>query len=257
MLLWKAFPVLSLTKYTLILCLGLWLGFSWEAGAAREKTPRLLRFSASVAEVDTIRFDGGEVTVRFECENISDKAVTILDVHPQCGCTTPVFPRTSIAPGKTAVVEVTLHPESLFGEQKRHLTVVATNGDYRKFSTLTVHGYVQRDQTEAEIRFPVLLGEGLRTELETVGLRRRKAGEKVQRTLVFYNDAPEERTLSFKSGLRVSGDLSVRRLPSGSRTTVEISYNTRWMRKGAFTDSICCYVDGIEVAPIKLSGTIE
>ncbi len=219
--------------------------------------PRILRFSPNVIDVDTIRFDGGGVTVRFVCENIADKPVTILDVHAQCGCTVPSFPRKPIGPGKTAVVEVTLNPETLFGAQKRHLTVVATNGDYRKFNTLTVTGYVQRDQSEAEIRFPVLLGEGLRTELETVALRLRKAGEKVNRTLVLYNDSDREISLSWKGSLRIKGSLSSRTLAPGERARLSITYNTRWMRSGNFTDSVRMFVDGREVKCVKLSGTIE
>ena len=70
------------------------------------ETARLLRFSPNVIDVGTIRYDGGPVTVTFVCENISSKAVTILDVHPQCGCTRPVFQREAIAPGATAKVEV-------------------------------------------------------------------------------------------------------------------------------------------------------
>ncbi len=220
-------------------------------------TPRILRFDPNVIQVDTVRFDGGPVKVRFVCENIADKAVTILDVHAQCGCTTPVFPRTPVKPGEKAVVEVTLHPENLFGEQKRHLTVVATNGDYRKFNTLTVLAYVKRDQSEAEIRFPASLGEGLRTELAKVSLRRRKAGDTVKRTLVLYNDSDKPMQLSWKKGRRMDGSLSVSTLEPGARATLELVYKTRWMRSGEFTDRVQLYVNGRAVTPIELEGTIE
>ena len=135
--------------------------------------------------------------VTFSFQNVSGKPVTLLDVRPQCGCTVPVYSRSAVGPGKKGTVKVTFDPSQTYGEQKRYLTVVSTNGDYRKLNTIQVHGYVRRDQTPSEIRFPFHLGAGIRTELETVGLRRRTAGEVVRRSIVLYNDSQVPVTLSW------------------------------------------------------------
>ena len=238
-----------------ILCLILAVGGSWAVSA--QETPRLLRFSDPVVEIGTVRYDGGPVSVTFECENIDAKPVTILEVRSQCGCTVPEFSGKAIAPHGTATVKVTFDPSNTYGEQKRYLTVVATNGDYRKLSTLQVHGQVERDQTEAEIRFPFLLGEGLRTEQETIGLRKRKAGEEVTRSIVLYNDSSAPLKLSWKGSRRMKGKLGKKTLAPGERTTLEIRYRTRGLKPGDFTDRLVIRAGGQALRPILLKGTIE
>ena len=238
------------------MCLTLAVGLSW-AVSAQETTPRILRFSPNVIEIGTVRYDGGPVVVTFEGENICDKPVTILEVRPQCGCTVPEFSRKTVAPGQKTPVRVTFDPSRTYGEQKRYLTVVATNGDYRKFNTLEVHGQVERDQTEAEIRFPFLLGEGVRTELGTVGLRRRKAGETVTRTLVLYNDSEVPVKLSWKGSRRLKATLEKKTLPPGERTNLVLRYRTRGLRPGDFSDALILRANGKNLEPIQLKGTIE
>lgn len=238
-----------------ILCLILAVGGSWAVAA--QETPRILRFEPSVIEIGTVRYDAGPVTVTFACENLDDRAVTILEVRPQCGCTVPSFERREIRPGEKSWVRVTFDPSNTYGEQKRYLTVVATNGNYRKFNTIGIHGVVERDQTEAEIRFPFHLGEGLRTELETIGLRKRKAGEKVTRSIVLYNDSSAPLKLSWKGSRRIKGTLGQKTLGPGERTTLEIRYRTRGLKPGDFTDRIVIRAGGKALRPIILNGTIE
>jgi len=231
------------------------VGLPWAANA--QGSPRILRFAPNVIEIGTVRYDGGPVTVTFECENIDSRPVTILEVRPQCGCTVPEFSRKEIRPGAKATVKVTFDPSATYGEQKRYLTVVATNGSYRKFNTLQVHGQVERDQTEAEIRYPCHLGEGLRTELGTVGLRKRKSGEEVLRSLVLYNDSPEPLDLSWKGSRRVKGTWGKKTLAPGGKTTLEIRYRTKGLRKGDFSDEIRFRANGKTLDPVVLTGTIE
>ena len=232
-------------------------GFSWAVSSAQEKDARLLLFTPSTIEIDTVRYDGGPVEVTFSFQNVSGKPVTLLDVRPQCGCTVPVYSRSAVGPGKKGTVKVTFDPSQTYGEQKRYLTVVSTNGDYRKLNTIQVHGYVRRDQTPSEIRFPFHLGAGIRTELETVGLRKRKAGETVRRTIVLYNDSPAAVKLSRKRNRRIRGDLEKDVLAPGERTALELVYHTRGLKKGDFSDALVLRADGKDLKPILLQGTIE
>ena len=251
-----AYPAPSLTSNKLILSLLAVL--SWAATtAAQDKTERLLRFTPATIEIGTVRFDGGPVKVTFEYENISGSPVSILDVRAQCGCTAPEYSHSALAPGKKGKVEVTFDPSQTFGEQKRYLTVVASNGTYRKLSTIQVHGYVERDQTESEIRFPVLLGEGIRTELGTIGLRMRKAGETVSRSMVLYNDSDASVRLSWKGSRRVKGMLGKKVLAPGERTTLEFIYKTKGLPSGDFTDELFILAGGKKLSPVLLKGTIE
>lgn len=250
-----AYPAPSLTSNKLILCILVVL--SWATSAAQDKTERLLRFTPATIEIGTVRFDGGPVKVTFEYENISDAPVSILDVRAQCGCTAPEYSHSALAPGRKGKVEVTFDPSQTYGEQKRYLTVVSSNGVYRKLSTIQVHGYVQRDQTESEIRFPVHLGEGIRTELGTIGLRMRKAGETVNRSMVLYNDSDATVKLSWKGSRRVKGTLGKKALSPGERTTLEFTFRTKGLPSGDYTDEILVMANGKRLSPVLLKGTIE
>ena len=112
-------------KTRIITLLLLSLGLSLEAGA---QGGRLLRFSEPVQVVDTVRFDGGAIQLRYPFENVSGKTVTVLEIHSTCGCFTGEVAKRSLKPGEKSVLKATLDPHSLYGPQKRHLTVLATAG---------------------------------------------------------------------------------------------------------------------------------
>ena len=85
------------------------------AFAGWSQTTPLLRFEEPVAEIGSVRYDGGSVSVRFTFTNIADKPVTVLDVHAMCGCTVPQWDRKSVKPGKTGWIDVTYDPTSFIG----------------------------------------------------------------------------------------------------------------------------------------------
>ena len=106
---------------------------------------RLLRFEPAVVNLGEIDASTGSVEVSFTFENISSSDVTVVDVHAQCGCTVPSFSHSSVKPGKKGVIKVKLLTNDLSGPQKRHLTVVSTNGETKRFSTISIVCSVKRD----------------------------------------------------------------------------------------------------------------
>jgi len=99
---------------------------------------RLLRFDEAAIDLGEIDASRGEVEVAFTFENISSKPVTVLDVYAQCGCTVPAFSPESVNPGKKSVIKVKLLTKDLTGPQKRHLTVVSSDGENKRFSTISI-----------------------------------------------------------------------------------------------------------------------
>ena len=222
-----------------------------------EGTPRILRFEPSVISIDTVRYDAGELMIRFECTNICDKPVVILDVRSQCGCTKPSFSSNSIAPGAKGYVDVLFDPKGLFADQKRHLTVVATNGDYRKFNTLTITGYVDRGVTEDEVRYPYLLAPGLRSNLDALGMRLSKRGDSPERELVILNTSSSEITLDWSCDDRsVSAELPV---VIGPRETAKVKVKVRmWgIPAGSYEKNFYLIVNGERSAPVSIKGAVQ
>lgn len=223
-----------------------------------EGTPRILSFEPNVISIDTVRYDAGEITVRFECTNICDKPVAIIDVRSQCGCTRPSFGKASIAPGKKGYVDVVFDPHTLFADQKRHLTVVATNGEYRKFSTLTVTGYVDRGVSEEEVRYPYVLAEGLRSDQNTIGMRLSERGDVPVREFTIYNGSSSVMKLDWTSDDRCVMAEVPDEIKPGESAKIKVSVKTRWLPSGTYQKSMTLMINGNQQSErILLKGSVE
>ncbi len=223
-----------------------------------EGTPRILSFDPNVISIDTVRYDAGEITVRFECTNICDKPVAIIDVRSQCGCTRPSFGKASIAPGKKGYVDVVFDPHTLFADQKRHLTVVATNGEYRKFSTLTITGYVDRGVSEEEVRYPYVLAEGLRSDQNTIGMRLSKRGDVPVREFTIYNGSSSVMKLDWTSEDRCVMAEVPDEIKPGESAKIKVSVKTRWIPSGTYQKSMTLMINGNQQSErILLKGSVE
>ena len=223
-----------------------------------EGTPRILSFEPNVISIDTVRYDAGEITVRFECTNICDKPVAIIDVRSQCGCTRPSFGKASIAPGKKGYVDVVFDPHTLFADQKRHLTVVATNGEYRKFSTLTITGYVDRGVSEEEVRYPYVLAEGLRSDQNTIGMRLSKRGDVPVREFTVYNESSSVMKLDWTSDDRCVMAEVPDEIKPGESAKIKVSVKTRWLPSGTYQKSMTLMINGNQQSErILLKGSVE
>ena len=162
----------------------------------------LLRFSEPEQAVDTVRFDSGAITLRYPYENVSGKAVTILEVHSTCGCFTGEVDTRSLRPGGKGVLVAVFDPKSLYGDQTRYLTVVTSDGTDNVLSSIAVKGYVLRDESEGKIRYAEDLGQGLRTDTSVNALAWDSFGD-FAFSIPLYNDTDEEMTLEITAPRRV------------------------------------------------------
>lgn len=225
--------------------------------ASGQSNPRILRFESPVMEIGTVRYDSGPVTVRFICTNICDKSVVILDVKSQCGCAKPSFSREPIAPGGKGYVDVVLDPSHLFDVQNRHLTVIATNGDYRKFNTITVHGCVDRGITKEEVRYPYEILPGLRSDMQTVGMRLYKKGEVSEKEFTLYNSGTATMSLKWKSDSRKVSAKLPKTIAPGESAKVRVSVSTSGRSSGEYQESLYIIADGLCSTAILLKGAVE
>ena len=234
---------------TLLLGLGLALG-----GQAQES--RLLCFENAEQTVDTVRFDSGAITLRYPFENVSGKSVTVLEIHSSCGCFTGEVNRRILAPGSRAVLTAVFDPESLYGPQTRHLTVVSSDGENTLLSSISVKGYVLRDASEGEIRYAEDLGYGLRTDTAVNVLSRDGFGDYVF-SIPLYNDTDREMTLEVKGPARVKL-YAPKTLAPHSREDLRGEYNPLWKRRGSTVlETLTIRVNGVPAAPLQIKGTIE
>ena len=85
--------------------------------------------------------EGDVATTTFAFTNAGDTPITLSEVTPSCGCTTPEYPTGAIAPGASGEIVVAFHSEGRPGPFEKHVTVVAQGADPR-VTTLTITGEV-------------------------------------------------------------------------------------------------------------------
>ena len=232
----------------LLLCLCLPLG-------ARAQGSALLRFSEPEMRVDTVRFDGGALTLRYPYENVSGKAVTILEVHSTCGCFTGELDVRSLRPGAKGVLTAVFDPKSLYGDQTRYLTVVTSDGTDNVLNSIAVKGYVLRDESEGRIRYAEDLGQGLRTDTSVNTLAWDSFGD-FAFSIPLYNDTDEEVTVAVSAPRRVKL-YAPATIPARSRADLRGVYDARWKRLGTeITETLTITVNGVAAAPLQIRGNL-
>lgn len=85
--------------------------------------------------------EGLTVTTFLAFTNTGDAPVTLTEVRPSCGCTTPSYPTGAIAPGASGEIVVAFDSEGRPGLFEKHVTVVASGAEPRT-TTLTIVGDV-------------------------------------------------------------------------------------------------------------------
>ena len=188
--------------------------------------PRLLRFEEPVKNLGKVAETDGTVQLRFEYTNIADKEVTLLDVHTQCGCAQPAFSRKPV------------------------------NGNYRKFNTLVVKGYVISRIPEAEIRYPYALSAALRADNKAIGMRQlSRSDPKRTRQLRLLNTSAKTLRLAYRTD---SGHLALSgpgEIAPGKEAVLEFTLNPRNMPDGQFVLK-CTVSTQDEEIPVEVKGQI-
>jgi hypothetical protein len=79
------------------------------------------------------------VTARYRFTNIGASPVSILDVHPSCGCTTATLAKKEYAPGESGEIEAKLNFAGHVGHQEKWIYVTTnTVGEEPALLSLTV-----------------------------------------------------------------------------------------------------------------------
>lgn len=182
--------------------------------------------------------------------------MTLLDVHTQCGCARPEFSRKPVKPGDKGIVEVTFDPKDRYGDFSIGLTVIAGNGNYRKFNTLVVKGYVISRIPEAEIRYPYALSAALRADNRAIGMRQlSRSDPKRTRQLRLLNTSAKTLRLAYRTD---SGHLALSgpgEIAPGKEAVLEFTLDPRNMPDGQFVLK-CTVSTQDEEIPVEVKGQI-
>lgn len=100
--------------------------------------------------------EDGPQTTTFELINDGDSPMVILSGRATCGCTTPIYPKSPIAPGDTAIIRVTYDPDSRPGRFSKAV-YIETNTEPSR-SRLDIKGVVIGSGATIARKYPLDLG---------------------------------------------------------------------------------------------------
>lgn len=101
--------------------------------------------------------DSGLVTCEFKGVNVSNEPVSIVEARATCGCTTPRYSYSSIAPGDTIVMKVAYDPSGRPGRFVKKVYV--RNSHDEEQAELRIKGVVIGNEATLKSRYPVNMGK--------------------------------------------------------------------------------------------------
>lgn len=132
--------------------------------------------------------DAGPATAVFRGVNTGNEPLVIVGARANCGCTTPRYDLTAVAPGDTVSLQVAYDPAGRPGRFSKKI-YVDTNTDPAR-STLTIKGVVIGAAATVGQRFPVDMGP-LKLSKPTALLGMAKKGHVKSVFLTGYNQSAD------------------------------------------------------------------
>jgi len=153
------------------------------SSAAQAQTKGSLKFETINHDFGEI-VEGNPVTFNFEFTNTGKAPIVLSNVQASCGCTTPVWIRTPIAPGEKSQIKVTYNASDHPGPFSK--SIVATTDGEPSVYMLAIKGSVKpRPKTPAEM-YPERFGNlGMESHEMNFGTLRSNA--RAQAILHLYN----------------------------------------------------------------------
>lgn len=166
----------------------------------------------SKAHFDAYEFDFGSILEKdgpvshvFTFINGSSETVSISRAIPSCSCITAALPKGTIAPGKTAQVEVFFSPGGASGSVFRTIDIVGERG--RGLGTLSVKAHVTPSDLSIQGRYPASLSEMIYVSRTKVPFGYMSHGDSASKVIYLANAS--DRTVSLSISVLGSGYASV------------------------------------------------
>lgn len=77
---------------------------------AKSDEKPVMKFKETTHDFGMVKEEGGPVTCEFPFTNDGKGNLVVLHAKAECGCTTPEFPKSPVAPGKSGIIKVTYNP---------------------------------------------------------------------------------------------------------------------------------------------------
>ena len=165
------------------------LGFSQQKKAA-------ISFESNVHDFGTFKEEHGPITYVFKFTNTGGEPLILSKVKASCGCTTPVYTKVPVKPGKTGEIKVTYNPRNRPGNFNKSITVFSNAETPTK--VLRITGKVTpRKKTIVDI-YPQKMGD-LRLKSNHLAFTKVKNTQIKTDSLAIVNTSSSPMTVTFTS----------------------------------------------------------
>lgn len=200
-----------------------------------------------------INEDAGPVACELKFVNRGSAPMAVTGASASCGCTTPRYSRTSVAPGDTGVVAVTFDPQGRPGRFAKKVKVVTADADGQSVtSSLMVKGVVVGSSSTIKARYPVEAGS-LRLRNTAIPFGQVKKGRQASAFLEVYNPTADTIRPHFgKTHASLAPRMVEGAIPPGQQGTIAVVFmSDRNPLYGIVTDSVPFYATD-DSAPLML-----
>ena len=146
----------------------------------------VISFEVKTHDFGKINEDDGKVTHVFDFVNKGISPLVVSRVQASCGCTTPVWTKEPIEPGRKGSVTVTYNPSGRPGTFNKSITVYSNASDEQL--VLTIHGEVIPKATNENSTYPVIMGN-LHSKSKVVQMNNVDKGRTQTRVLDIKNSS--------------------------------------------------------------------
>lgn len=221
----------------LVLCLLVNVSFAF-AQAKPEIT-----VEKAIYDFGKINEEDGNASCEFIIKNTGKAPLVISRVSASCGCTTPDWTKSPIAPGATGTVKVTYAAKGRPGPFSKSIAVY-TNAQERAYN-LVIKGNVVPKAQSPEASYPVSMGD-LRLKKSVSVFNLVSDAEKRQDIIEVYNNGKTPIQVSFFNlPAYLSASCSPASVSPGKTAQITLSYDGKAAGKyGSFSDKVGLALNG-------------
>jgi hypothetical protein len=194
------------------------------AGQVFAQKMTTVQFETLTHDFGRIPEEGGTVSYDFKFTNTGKAPLIISQVKSDCGCTTPVWPKEPIKPGKSNYIKAIFNPLNYKENFNKTITIYANTPGGRIF--LKVKGYIVPKPHTVLDDYPAIIGN-LRFDTRHINFGDVYTNSMDTVELKLYNPGKEIiRIINIKTPKHISIDrLPVYVLPE-SKASIKVIFNT-------------------------------
>lgn len=155
-----------------------------------------ISFDKEVHNFGEINEADGPATCSFEFTNTGSEPLIVNNVKASCGCTTPEWTKTPVAPGKTGFVKATYNPQNRPGKFNKTITILSNAEN--PTAILRIEGSVIQKPLTIADNYPQQMGS-LRLKSNHIAIMKIKNTEIKTGSLDVINDGSENIKIAFEN----------------------------------------------------------